>query len=53
MSFWTRRNWLTLAALGGFLSVAFGAFAAHGVADPKAKEWLQAATQPLERVRHD
>ncbi|MEW5687873.1 MAG: DUF423 domain-containing protein [Pseudomonadota bacterium] len=40
MSFWTRRNWLTLAALGGFLSVAFGAFAAHGVADPKAKEWL-------------
>jgi uncharacterized membrane protein YgdD (TMEM256/DUF423 family) len=29
-----------LAALGGLLSVGFGAFAAHGVADPKAKEWL-------------
>ena len=38
---WTRRNWLTLAALGGFLSVAFGAFAAHGVADLKAQEWLR------------
>jgi uncharacterized membrane protein YgdD (TMEM256/DUF423 family) len=41
MSFWSRRNWMTLAALGGFLSVAFGAFAAHGVPDPKAQEWLR------------
>lgn len=31
---------LVLAALGGFLSVAFGAFAAHGVTDPKARELL-------------
>jgi uncharacterized membrane protein YgdD (TMEM256/DUF423 family) len=41
MTFWTRRTWLTLAALGGFLSVCFGAFAAHGVADPKPQEWLR------------
>lgn len=41
MSFWTPRNWLTLAALNGFLAVAFGAFAAHGVQDPKAQDWLR------------
>jgi uncharacterized membrane protein YgdD (TMEM256/DUF423 family) len=39
--FWTRRTWMTLAAAGGFLAVAVGAFAAHGVADPKAQEWLR------------
>jgi uncharacterized membrane protein YgdD (TMEM256/DUF423 family) len=38
---WSRRNWLTLAALGGFLSVGFGAFAAHGVSDPRAQELLR------------
>lgn len=38
---WTRRNWLTLAALGGFVAVAVGAFAAHGVSDPAAKELLK------------
>lgn len=32
---------MTLAALGGFVAVAVGAFAAHGVADPKAQEWLR------------
>lgn len=37
---WSRRNWMTLAAIGGFVAVAVGAFAAHGVSDPKAKEWL-------------
>lgn len=37
---WDRRTWMTLACLSGLLSVAFGAFAAHGVTDPKAKEWL-------------
>ena len=36
-----RGLWLRLAALSGFLSVAAGAFAAHGVADPLAKEWLR------------
>ena len=41
MAFWTRRNWMTLAALGGFVAVAVGAFAAHGVHDPKAQEWLR------------
>ena len=35
------RAWLTLAALAGLLCVAFGAFAAHGIANPKAQEWLR------------
>jgi uncharacterized membrane protein YgdD (TMEM256/DUF423 family) len=35
------RVWLTIASLWGFMAVAAGAFGAHGVADPKAKEWLQ------------
>ena len=41
MTFWTRRNWMTLAAVSGFLSVAIGAFAAHGVTDPRAQEWMR------------
>jgi uncharacterized membrane protein YgdD (TMEM256/DUF423 family) len=41
MGFWSRKNWLTLAALGGFASVAFGAFGAHGVSDPRAQELLR------------
>src|SRR5215218_5705886 len=41
MGFWARRNWLALAAMAGFVSVAAGAFGAHGVADPKAQEWLR------------
>ena len=41
MGFWTRRTWMTLAALGGFAAVAVGAFAAHGVKDPEAREWLR------------
>jgi uncharacterized membrane protein YgdD (TMEM256/DUF423 family) len=41
MGFWSRRAWLTLAALGGFVSVAAGAFAAHGIADPRAQELLR------------
>jgi uncharacterized membrane protein YgdD (TMEM256/DUF423 family) len=45
MAIWTRRNWLTLAALGGFLSVAVGAFAAHGVDDPRAAELLKTGSQ--------
>jgi uncharacterized membrane protein YgdD (TMEM256/DUF423 family) len=40
---WTRRTWITLAACTGFLSVAIGAFAAHGVSDIQAKEWLRLA----------
>jgi uncharacterized membrane protein YgdD (TMEM256/DUF423 family) len=38
---WSRRNWMTLAALGGFVAVAVGAFAAHGIADPRAQELLR------------
>jgi uncharacterized membrane protein YgdD (TMEM256/DUF423 family) len=41
MRFWSRRNWLTLAALGGFVCVAAGAFAAHGMSDPRAQELLR------------
>jgi uncharacterized membrane protein YgdD (TMEM256/DUF423 family) len=41
MGLWSRRNWLTLAALGCFASVGFGAFAAHGVAEPRAQELLR------------
>lgn len=42
---WTRRTWMTLAAIGGFISVAVGAFAAHGIADPQAKDWLKTGAQ--------
>jgi uncharacterized membrane protein YgdD (TMEM256/DUF423 family) len=34
-----------LAAASGFISVAMGAFAAHGIADPQAKEWLRTGAQ--------
>ena len=39
------RIWLALAALNGFLAVAAGAFGAHVVADPQAKEWLRTGAQ--------
>lgn len=42
---WTRRNWMTLAAIGGFAAVAAGAFGAHGVADPQARSWIQTGSQ--------
>ena len=38
---WSRRNWMTLAACSGFMAVLVGAFAAHGVSDPGAKDWLK------------
>ena len=38
---WNRSAWMTLAAIGGFLAVAVGAFAAHGISDPTAKDWLK------------
>lgn len=41
-----KTNWdVAVAALVGLLSVAFGAFAAHGMNDPKAIEWLKTASQ--------
>lgn len=44
-SLWSRRTWMTLAALTGFMSVAVGAFAAHGVSDPRAQELLKTGSQ--------
>ncbi len=38
----SRTNLASLAAVLGFLGVAFGAFAAHGMADPVAKTLIQA-----------
>lgn len=35
------RIWLILAAVCGFFGVAGGAFGAHGVQDPQAREWLR------------
>jgi uncharacterized membrane protein YgdD (TMEM256/DUF423 family) len=32
---------MTLAAISGFLAVAFGAFAAHGITDPRAAEVMR------------
>lgn len=39
------RLWLVLAALGGLSSVGFGAFGAHGVADPKLQGWLRTGAE--------
>ena len=36
---------MRLAAIGGFVAVAVGAFAAHGISDPQAKEWLKTGAQ--------
>jgi uncharacterized membrane protein YgdD (TMEM256/DUF423 family) len=38
---WSMRNWLSLAALAGLVCVAAGAFAAHGMTDPRAQELLR------------
>lgn len=35
---------LVLAALNGLLAVAIGAFGAHAIADPQAKEWIRTGT---------
>lgn len=34
------RIWLGLAAIGGLLAVAMGAFGAHGMRDEQARQWL-------------
>jgi uncharacterized membrane protein YgdD (TMEM256/DUF423 family) len=39
------RTWLTLAAVMGFLCVALGAFAAHGLADPQAQGWMRTGAE--------
>src|SRR6185295_2281075 len=41
MAIWRRRTWMRLAALGGLVAVGVGAFAAHGVADPRAEALLR------------
>jgi uncharacterized membrane protein YgdD (TMEM256/DUF423 family) len=38
---WNRRTWTALAALSGLIGVAAGAFAAHGVTAPAAKELVR------------
>ncbi len=38
---WTRSLWTSLAAISGFVAVAAGAFAAHGMQDATAKEQLR------------
>jgi uncharacterized membrane protein YgdD (TMEM256/DUF423 family) len=42
---WKRRDWMGLAAVNGFLAVAVGAFAAHGIHDPRAQELLKTGAQ--------
>jgi uncharacterized membrane protein YgdD (TMEM256/DUF423 family) len=39
------RSWLTFAAVLGFLSVALGAFAAHGISDPQAQGWMRTGAE--------
>jgi uncharacterized membrane protein YgdD (TMEM256/DUF423 family) len=39
------RLWLALAAFNGLLAVSAGAFGAHAVAAPQAKEWLRTGAQ--------
>jgi uncharacterized membrane protein YgdD (TMEM256/DUF423 family) len=45
MKAWTPRIWTGLAAVSGLLAVAFGAFAAHGMSQPKPVEWLHTGSQ--------
>lgn len=40
-----RRALLALAGLNGLLAVGLGAFGAHAITDPQAKEWLETATR--------
>ena len=39
------RAWFTSAAVLGFLCVTLGAFAAHGLADPKAQAWMRTGAE--------
>src|ERR1700743_2295226 len=41
---WTRRLWMTLAAISGFVSLAAGAFAAHGLTDRASEVMHTGAT---------
>jgi uncharacterized membrane protein YgdD (TMEM256/DUF423 family) len=37
--------WAFVAAIAGFLGVAFGAFAAHAISDPQAKGWIDTGSR--------
>jgi uncharacterized membrane protein YgdD (TMEM256/DUF423 family) len=39
------RSWPAAAAVLGFLSVGFGAFAAHGLKDPQAQAWMRTSAE--------
>lgn len=39
------RVWLVTASLLGLACVAFGAFGAHGITDPKAQGWLKTGAE--------
>lgn len=39
------RSWLIFAAVLGFLCVALGAFAAHGLADPQGQAWMRTGAE--------
>ncbi|HEY5071948.1 MAG TPA: DUF423 domain-containing protein [Caulobacteraceae bacterium] len=38
---WNRRTWMTLAAASGLTGVVAGAFAAHGLTQAAAREWMR------------
>ncbi|MFN7398610.1 MAG: DUF423 domain-containing protein, partial [Sandaracinobacter sp.] len=40
-----QRLLLAIAALNGLLAVGLGAFGAHAISDPQAKDWLETATR--------
>lgn len=50
MAVWTPRIWTRLAAASGLVAVALGAFAAHGITEPKPVEWLK--TGSLYQMTH-
>lgn len=50
MAIWTPKTWTGLAALSGLCAVALGAFAAHGITEPKPVEWLK--TGSLYQMTH-
>ena len=42
----TATRWLpAAAALNGVLAIALGAFAAHGIHDPQAREWIRTGVE--------
>jgi uncharacterized membrane protein YgdD (TMEM256/DUF423 family) len=50
MASWTPKTWTGLAGLSALTAVALGAFAAHGITEPKPVEWLK--TGSLYQMTH-